>query len=57
MSLVGLDAGRAVAELGRWAPVEVSARIAAERAATASIEPAGAAEAITARLAAGGDGR
>jgi UDP-N-acetylglucosamine 2-epimerase len=51
MVLVGLDAERAVAELARVAPLGASREAAATRAATVSIPPAGAAEAISAALA------
>jgi UDP-N-acetylglucosamine 2-epimerase len=50
MVVVGLDAARAVAELGRLAPPDRSAALAAERAASLRVEPAGAATAIVAAL-------
>jgi UDP-N-acetylglucosamine 2-epimerase len=51
MSLIGLDTGRAVDELARWAPAGATRSLAIERAAGAGPAPAGAADAITARLA------
>ena len=57
MTLVGLDTDRAVAELARWAPVGSTREPAVTRAAGIDLAPAGAAEAITARLAADEDGR
>jgi UDP-GlcNAc3NAcA epimerase len=50
MVVVGLDLGRAVAELERLAPVESSGRLAAARAASPPLQAAGAAEAIVAAL-------
>ena len=50
MVVVGLDAGRAVAELERLAPSDRSASLAAERVASLRVEPAGAATAIVAAL-------
>jgi len=50
MVVVGLDAGRAEADLARLAPADRSAELARQRAATVSIEPAGAAAAILAAL-------
>jgi UDP-GlcNAc3NAcA epimerase len=50
MVLVGLDASRAVAELGRVAPPATSREEAAARAASVAVPPAGAAEAICAAL-------
>ena len=50
MVVVGLDAERASAELGKLAPLSESAREAAARAATLRLEPVGAAEAIAASL-------
>ena len=52
MSLVGLDAGRARDELRRWAPSAEGPGLAADRARSLAIPDAGAAVAITARLAA-----
>jgi UDP-N-acetylglucosamine 2-epimerase len=52
MSLIGLDTGRAVDELTRWAPVGSTRALAIDRAAGAGPTPAGAATAITDRLAA-----
>lgn len=52
MVLVGLDAAMTVRELARLAPVASGAARATERAATLRLEPAGAAEAISATLAA-----
>ena len=49
--VVGLDAARAVQELERLAPIDQSAELAAHRAATVRIEPAGAAERISEVLA------
>jgi len=49
--VVGLDAGRAVRELERLAPIDGSQALAADRAATLRIEPAGAAERISEVLA------
>ena len=51
MVVVGLDAGLAVSELARLAPVGAGAAQAAERAMTFRLEPAGAAEAISRVLA------
>ena len=53
MSLVGLDGDQAAAELAHWAPIDAGRSIAAARAEHLSIEPAGAAAAITERLGAG----
>ncbi|HEY0443836.1 MAG TPA: UDP-N-acetylglucosamine 2-epimerase (non-hydrolyzing) [Candidatus Limnocylindrales bacterium] len=53
MAVIGLDAARAVAELARLAPAAGDAG-AGERARRLRIEPAGAAEAIAARLSADG---
>lgn len=52
MALVGLDADRAIRELDRWAPVGSGPALAAARMNDLAIAPAGAADAITARLAA-----
>jgi UDP-GlcNAc3NAcA epimerase len=52
MTLVGLDTGRAIVALERLAPVGSTGSLAAARAAGMALEPAGAAEAITSRLAA-----
>ena len=57
MSLVGLDTGRAVDELARWAPVGGTRSLAVERAAGTGPAPSGAADAITNRLAAREDER
>ena len=46
MSLVGLDADRAVRELARWAPTDKSRALAEARAQASDIAPAGAARAI-----------
>jgi UDP-N-acetylglucosamine 2-epimerase len=54
MVIVGLDGERAMAELERLAPPAAAPSIAAERARTLDLRPAGAAEAITAALLAGG---
>jgi UDP-GlcNAc3NAcA epimerase len=51
MQLIGLDAGLAVAELARLAPLEEAPTMAARRAETLDLPTAGAAEAISARLA------
>ncbi len=51
MVVVGLDAGRAVEELARLAPVGSAAAEAAHRAATLVVPPSGAAEAVANRLA------
>jgi UDP-GlcNAc3NAcA epimerase len=51
MVVVGLDPARAVAELARLAPVERGPAMAADRAATVIIEPAGAAAQISEILA------
>ena len=51
MTLVGLDADRAVHELARWAPVGSTLALAAARADAVAIPPAGAATAIADRLA------
>ena len=53
MVVVGLDRQRAVAELGRLAPVDRAADMASERAAHLDLRPAGAAEAIAAALESG----
>ncbi len=53
MVVVGLDRERAVAELGRLAPVDRAADMASERAATLDLRPAGAAEAIASALESG----
>jgi UDP-N-acetylglucosamine 2-epimerase len=50
MVVIGLDAGRAVAELERLAPAGRTETLARERAATLDLRPAGAAEAIAAAL-------
>ena len=50
MTLVGLDADRAVRELDRWAPVGSGPALAAARVNDIAISPAGAADAIAARL-------
>lgn len=50
MVVIGLDADRAVGELERLAPLEAAERLARDRASGLDIEPAGAAEAIAARL-------
>jgi UDP-GlcNAc3NAcA epimerase len=50
MVVVGLDAGRAASELERLAPLDGSPALAAERARTLDLPPAGAAEAIVAAL-------
>lgn len=52
MVLIGLDTDRARAELDRWAPVGRGPALAAARAEGVVINPAGAADAIAARLAA-----
>jgi UDP-N-acetylglucosamine 2-epimerase len=57
MAVIGLDAGRAVRELGRLAPANTSERLARDRAASLDLRPAGAAEAIVARLDADGPSR
>ncbi len=57
MMLVGLDTGQAIDALARWAPVESTRSIALARAAGMDLAPAGAAEAIAARLAADDRGR
>jgi UDP-GlcNAc3NAcA epimerase len=51
MSLVGLDGARVVEELARWAPVGATRASAVARAAEMGPVPAGAADAITDRLA------
>jgi hypothetical protein len=51
MVVVGLDALRAAAELDRLAPPGSAAMLARTRAASLSLAPAGAAQAITAALA------
>jgi len=53
MVVVGLDGGRAAAELARLAPADAPA-LAASRAATFDLRPAGAADAIVAALGTGG---
>ena len=53
MVVVGLDAPRALAELARLAPPGQAPWLASERARTLDLAPAGAAEAISAALAAG----
>ena len=53
MVVVGLDRERAVAELGRLAPVDRAADMARERAAHLDLRPAGAAEAIASALESG----
>ena len=50
MVVVGLDAGKARAELGRLAPPGAAADLARRRAHTLDLQPAGAADAITAAL-------
>jgi UDP-GlcNAc3NAcA epimerase len=50
MVVVGLDAGRAVAELDRLAPIGRTASAARQRAAALDLRPAGAAEAIVGSL-------
>lgn len=50
MVVVGLDRGRAVAELERLAPLDQAPEVARRRAARLALEPAGAAEAIAAAL-------
>jgi UDP-N-acetylglucosamine 2-epimerase len=50
MAVIGLDAGRAIAELARLAPLGATEGPARERAATLDVRPAGAAEAIAAAL-------
>jgi UDP-GlcNAc3NAcA epimerase len=50
MVVIGLDVDRAVAELDRLAPIRSSADLARERAASLSLEPAGAAALIVAAL-------
>jgi UDP-N-acetylglucosamine 2-epimerase len=50
MVVNGLDAGRAVRELGRLAPASTSESLARNRAAGLDLQPAGAAAAIVARL-------
>jgi UDP-N-acetylglucosamine 2-epimerase len=57
MAIIGLDAGRAVRELERLAPPGAAAGMARDRAAGLDLRPAGAAEAIAARLLADGSGR
>jgi UDP-GlcNAc3NAcA epimerase len=57
MALVGLDSTRAVHELARWAPVGATRDLAIERAAGKGPPTAGAAQAITDRLAAGDEDR
>ena len=52
MVVIGLDARRAVAVLDELAPIAQSERLAAERAATLALSPAGAADAIAKALAA-----
>ncbi len=52
MVVVGLDADRAERELERLAPPDAAERLARERALGLDLEPAGAADAIAARLAA-----
>ena len=52
MALVGLDADRAVRELERWAPLGSGPDLAAARSRDVAIAPAGAADAISGRLAA-----
>ncbi len=54
MVVVGLDAERAVRELARLVPHERAEALARERSAQLSLEPAGAAEAISEALAAAG---
>jgi hypothetical protein len=56
MVVVGRDAGRAIAELGRLAPPERSGALARTRAAELRIAPSGAAAAIVAALEAGIEG-
>jgi UDP-N-acetylglucosamine 2-epimerase len=56
MVVVGLDAGRALAELERLAPDAAAGTLAAERTAWLDLRPAGAAEAISAALASTGGG-
>jgi UDP-N-acetylglucosamine 2-epimerase len=51
MTLVGLDTARAADTLARWAPVGATRSLAVARAAETGPGPAGAAEAITNRLA------
>jgi UDP-N-acetylglucosamine 2-epimerase len=53
MVVTGLDRRRARAELARLAPPDRAPALAAERAATLDLRPAGAGEAIAAALAAG----
>ena len=57
MMLLGLDTGRAIDALARWAPVGSTGPLAAARAAALDLVSTGAADAITARLAVGDDGR
>jgi UDP-GlcNAc3NAcA epimerase len=57
MMLVGLDTGQAIDALARWAPVGSTRSIAVARAAGINLAPAGAADAIAARLAADDHGR
>jgi UDP-N-acetylglucosamine 2-epimerase len=57
MAVIGLDAERAVRELGRLAPAATSEILARNRAASLDLQPAGAAEAIVARLDADGPRR
>ena len=57
MVVVGLDAELAVRALARLAPIGTSARMAAARAATLDLQPAGAADAISAALATAGPRR
>ena len=52
MALVGLDPDRAVRELERWAPLGSGPDLAAARSRDVAIAPAGAADAISGRLAA-----
>lgn len=52
MVVTGLDGDRVAAELARLAPVAAAGDLAAERAATMDLEPAGAAQAISLALAA-----
>jgi UDP-GlcNAc3NAcA epimerase len=52
MALVGLETGKALDALARWAPVGSTRSLAATRAASIDLAPAGAADAISARLAA-----
>jgi UDP-N-acetylglucosamine 2-epimerase len=52
MVVVGLDRARAQDELARMAPVDLAPSLAAERARTLALQPAGAADAISQALAA-----